>query len=100
LTPCRGADLVPPADLRERARGTFRLLACLAEGSVRAHGGRLLQADALALGLVAEALVEATRAVRSGHPGAGELVDAARDMAREGFWLELHPPLLPELLRA
>jgi hypothetical protein len=100
LTPCRGADLVPPSDLREHARGTFRLLARLAEGSVRAHGGSLLQADALALGLVAEALVEATAAVHAGRPDAGELVDAARAMSREGFWLELHPPLLPELLRA
>ena len=97
---CHGADLPLPPNLRERARFAFRLLARLAETSVEAQGGTLLVVDALALGLVAEAVAEAEDAVRAGHPDAGELVDLARDLAREGFWLELHPPLLPEPVRA
>jgi hypothetical protein len=96
---CSGPDLPFPEGLGERERTTFRVLAILAERSVAANGGALLTVDSLALGLVAESVVLASDAVRRADPEAEELVQLARDLARD-FWIELRPPLLPETVRA
>ncbi len=96
---CPPGELVAPEELGERERRAFRLLACMAERAVAAHGSALLARDGLALGLLARAVVAAGDAVHAGHPTAGELVHMARDLGRD-FWLDLRPPFLPDLPRA